>query len=74
MERLTDEQREELDAAALQRYLLSLTSEGASIANQMVAAVTAKAESDKAVAVLKAQSGWIKQEISATQSVLKSMR
>lgn len=70
---LTDEERQERDPAALQRHLLELTQLGAEVAEQMVAATDRLGQAQKEVAVLKAKAGWIKQEISATQSVLRSM-
>lgn len=73
MPELTEEERQELDVAAIQRYLMGLTKAGAAVTRELIDAKEKRAEADKTVIVLEGTAKWIKTEVSAMQTLLRSI-
>ena len=69
---MTNEERESLDVAAMQRELLSIGAKVEQIGEDTRNLLVQKAEVDGKLAVKKSQLAYLKQQASVIQSVLKS--
>lgn len=69
---MTNDERQSLDVAAMQRELLEMAEALRVLNNESAGLLTSKAEIDGKLAVIKAKAGYIKAQISAVQSVIKS--
>ena len=69
---MTDEERQSLDVAAMQRELLGIGDKVEQIGEEARSLLVQKAEIDGKLAVKKAQMTYLKQQASVIQSVLKS--
>lgn len=69
---MTNEERQSLDAAAMQRELLDIAARVEQIGQGMRDLLIQKADIDGKLAVSKAQLSYLKQQASAIQSALKS--
>lgn len=69
---MTKDERQSLDVAAMQRELLDMAEKLRELQSQAGEILTQKAEVDGRLAVNKAKTGYIKAQMSAVQSVLKS--
>jgi hypothetical protein len=69
---MTGEERQSLDVAAMQRELLELAESLRTLQIDSAGLLTAKAETDGKLAVIRAKTGYIKAQMSAIQSALKS--
>lgn len=70
---LTEQEREERDPVAIQRELLELAEMAAQVSEELTAVTARYHEALRDKKVLEAKRDWIKQQISALQSVLKSL-
>jgi len=69
---MTGEERQSLDVAAMQRELLELAEALRKLGLESSGLLTQKAEIDGKLAVIKAKTGYLKAQMSAIQSALKS--
>ena len=69
---MTNEERQSLDVAAMQRELLEMAEALRVLNNESAGLLTSKAEIDGKLAVIKAKTGYLKAQMSAIQSALKS--
>lgn len=69
---MTNEERQTLDVAAMQRELLMIGAKVEQIGEEARALLVQKAEIDGKLAVKKSQAAYLKQQASVIQSVLKS--
>ena len=69
---MTNDERQSLDVAAMQRELLEIAARVEEIGAGQRDLLVLKAETDGKLAVIKAQLSYLKQQASAIQSALKS--
>jgi hypothetical protein len=71
---LTEQERQERCPEALQRHMMNLVEMGSNIAEELIDAKSLQFDANKKVGLLDCKAKWIKQEISATQTILKSIK
>ena len=69
---MTKDERQSLDVAAMQRELLEMAEALRVLNTESAGLLTSKAELDGKLAVIRAKTGYIKAQMSAVQSALKS--